>query len=303
MRKRVMSYANNKGADQPAHPCSLISTFVVRCLDSVMSLVSVTRISSPMLASVAKQASLSLTLSEPPEDRFSHDEAQLLLTGTNNLLRWGFSCGPTTLLSWTIASSPPSNATGSLCDRAARTPIINFGKRGMALASAWGVSSSSLKPFLATKAYGWTVSFRPWNTRTTKISRSTTKWHVHPVKTQVSLGIHPVWLESLLSAWRNLGSLTTHWVNSEDADLTGWMPRLIWVFAGRTCHFVGFVVLPLKSKKSDQDPTNCRNYHKILRVCLNHTLMHPNDAYKMANSADPSKTDLEEAVYTAQTEY
>ena len=32
-----MSYANNKGADQPAHPRSLISAFVVRCLDSVMS--------------------------------------------------------------------------------------------------------------------------------------------------------------------------------------------------------------------------------------------------------------------------
>ena len=28
----VVSYANNKGADQPAHPRSLISAFVVRCL-------------------------------------------------------------------------------------------------------------------------------------------------------------------------------------------------------------------------------------------------------------------------------
>ena len=46
-----MSYANNKGADQPAHPRSLISAFVVSCLDSVMSLVSVTKISSLMLAS------------------------------------------------------------------------------------------------------------------------------------------------------------------------------------------------------------------------------------------------------------
>ena len=27
-------YANNKDADQPAHPHSLISTFIVRCLDS-----------------------------------------------------------------------------------------------------------------------------------------------------------------------------------------------------------------------------------------------------------------------------
>ena len=53
----IMSYANNKGADQPAHPRSLISAFVVRCLDSVMSLVSVTKISSLLLASVAEQPS------------------------------------------------------------------------------------------------------------------------------------------------------------------------------------------------------------------------------------------------------
>ena len=53
----LMSYANSKGADQPAHPHSLISAFVVRCLDSVMSLVSVTKISSLMLASVAEQVS------------------------------------------------------------------------------------------------------------------------------------------------------------------------------------------------------------------------------------------------------
>ena len=51
-----MSYANNKGADEPVHPRSLISAFVVRCLDSVMSLVSVTNISSLMLAAVAAQA-------------------------------------------------------------------------------------------------------------------------------------------------------------------------------------------------------------------------------------------------------
>ena len=34
----LMSYANNKGADQPAHPRSLISAFVVRWLDSIISL-------------------------------------------------------------------------------------------------------------------------------------------------------------------------------------------------------------------------------------------------------------------------
>ena len=50
-----------------------------RCLDSVMSLVSVTKLSSLMLASVAEQASLSLTWSETPEDTFSDDEAHILI--------------------------------------------------------------------------------------------------------------------------------------------------------------------------------------------------------------------------------
>ena len=41
----LTSYANNKGADQPAHPRSLISTFVARCLDSIISLDSIAEIS------------------------------------------------------------------------------------------------------------------------------------------------------------------------------------------------------------------------------------------------------------------
>ena len=57
---------------------------------------------------------------------------------------------------------------------------------------------------------------------------------VRPAKTQISLGILPVWSESSLSAWRNLGSLATHCAHSEDSDQTGRMPRLTWVFAGRT---------------------------------------------------------------------
>ena len=34
-----MPYVNNKGADQPAHPRSLISVFVVRCLDNIIPLI------------------------------------------------------------------------------------------------------------------------------------------------------------------------------------------------------------------------------------------------------------------------
>ena len=35
-------------------------------------------------------------------------------------------------------------------------------------------------------------------------------------------------------------------VDSEDSDQTGRMLRLIWVFAGLTCHLVGFVMRQLK---------------------------------------------------------
>ena len=65
-----MSYANNKGADQPAHSRSLISTFVFRCLDSIVSLDSIAEISRLKLASVAAQAGLCLAWSETPKDTF-----------------------------------------------------------------------------------------------------------------------------------------------------------------------------------------------------------------------------------------
>ena len=68
---------------------------------------------------------------------------------------------------------------------------------------------------------------------------------VCPAKTQISLGIHPVWSESSLSEWRKLGSLAAHWAHSEDwsdwadaqADLS-----LRWAHTD----FVGFVMLLLK---------------------------------------------------------
>ena len=47
-----------------------------------------------------------------------------------------------------------------------------------------------------------------------------TKWHVRPAKTQISLGIRPVWSKSSLSAWRKLASLDIHWTHSEDSDQT-----------------------------------------------------------------------------------
>ena len=62
--------ANNKGADQPAHLRSLICAFVVCCLDSIISLVSISEISSLQLASVTAQASLCLTWLQTPKTSF-----------------------------------------------------------------------------------------------------------------------------------------------------------------------------------------------------------------------------------------
>ena len=64
------------------------------------------------------------------------------------------------------------------------------------------------------------------------------KWHVRRAKTQISLGIRPVWSESSLCAqWVAKDPNFLH-ADSENSDQTGRMPRLIWVFARRTCPFI-----------------------------------------------------------------
>ena len=69
--------------------------------------------------------------------------------------------------------------------------------------------------------------FEPRNDKTNKLS-------VRPAKTQISLGISPVWSESSLCAeWVATDPRFLH-ADNEDSDQTGRMPRLIWVFAGRT---------------------------------------------------------------------
>ena len=65
-----MPYANIKGTDQHAHPCSLISAFVFCSLDSILPLISISKISSLHLASVAVQAGSCLTWSQTPKTNF-----------------------------------------------------------------------------------------------------------------------------------------------------------------------------------------------------------------------------------------
>ena len=77
-----MQYANNKGSDQPAHPLSLISAFVVGFLDSIIPVLAISEISR--LASFWSWAGwFESYLIDNPEDRFSHDVARI---GQNSCL-------------------------------------------------------------------------------------------------------------------------------------------------------------------------------------------------------------------------
>ena len=75
---------------------SLISTFVVHCLDSIIPLVSKSKLSSLYLASVARNAGwFESYLVKNPKDSFSRDEAQIIfhkILPANHLIVSSFNC-------------------------------------------------------------------------------------------------------------------------------------------------------------------------------------------------------------------
>ena len=68
MRKSVLALSEQQRCRSASR--SLISTFVSRCLDSIIALVSISEISSLHLASVAAQAGLCRTWSQTPKTDF-----------------------------------------------------------------------------------------------------------------------------------------------------------------------------------------------------------------------------------------
>ena len=105
-----------------------------------------------------------------------------------------------------------------------------------------------------------------------QISRLMTKltmWHVRHAKTQISLGISPVWSESSLCAqWVAKDPSFLH-ADSEDSDQTGRMPRLIWVFAGRTVILLVLswggslikIAFTLRKNNVQGHTVQCRTWH------------------------------------------
>ena len=66
----LQRFANNKDADQPAHPRSLVIAFVIRLLESSIPRLATREISIFYLVSVAGEADLNLTLSVTPKTGF-----------------------------------------------------------------------------------------------------------------------------------------------------------------------------------------------------------------------------------------
>ena len=75
----LRKFANNNGADQPAHTRSLISAFVIRLLQSITSRLAKSEISNfNFLASLCSWAGCLVSyFVGNPNDRFSHGEAQM----------------------------------------------------------------------------------------------------------------------------------------------------------------------------------------------------------------------------------
>ena len=103
---------------------------------------------------------------------------------------------------------------------------------------------------------------------------------VRPAKIQISLGIRPVWSESSLSARRKLRSLAIYWAHSKDSDQTGRMPRLIWVFTGRTVILLvlsyrgSYIVGTHYNHLADAILMSTNNMSPVKRICVfEHSVM------------------------------
>ena len=78
MTKPAFAICEQQMRRSAAHPRSLISAFVVRCLDSIIHLVSISEISSLYLASEAEQTGLVIPYRKPWRQVFFRDGVQIL---------------------------------------------------------------------------------------------------------------------------------------------------------------------------------------------------------------------------------
>ena len=79
----LQRFANNTGADQPARPRSLISTFVIRFLERTICKPAIGEISIFLQVSAAEETGLKLALLETPKTGFL--ATRLIYSNPNNI--------------------------------------------------------------------------------------------------------------------------------------------------------------------------------------------------------------------------
>ena len=87
MKTCLCHMRTKKGTDQPAHPRSLISAFVVPCLDRIIPLLAIAEFSRLCIVSVAAHASLGFTWSQTPKTGFPMLRRKLSLNWSNWMTR------------------------------------------------------------------------------------------------------------------------------------------------------------------------------------------------------------------------
>ena len=81
--------ANNKGADQPAHPRSLISAFAIHLLNIIILKLAPSRISLFYQVSVAEKAGFGMILSETLKTSFVASMLSYIHVNTDPILKPG----------------------------------------------------------------------------------------------------------------------------------------------------------------------------------------------------------------------
>ena len=157
-------------------------------------------------------------LVKKPEDRFSHDEAQLII----GCRIWGqvvslFYLSLKVLKTdchfiffWINRNYGGSSTTYNVSSTTYNVGSMTYNVGAQELdflvhiKTLWHSTGRQLKGYRSLKRH----HLHTENSRQQHLSSlmtKPTKWPVRPVKTQISLGICPVWSESSLSAWKSLG--------------------------------------------------------------------------------------------------
>ena len=127
---------------------------------------------------------------------------------------------------------PPSHEAAHLSSNFKRMSTLSAAVPSPAISTAYGTHATYVVTSITIQTSTTSVTaFRPETSGDTPCKKQVshrmtkpTKWHLCPAKTQISQGIRPVWSESSLYAWRNHGSLATHWAQAKTLIRLGGCP-------------------------------------------------------------------------------